>query len=92
MVHEGRVRAVAGGHDEEGRPLFVVSAGDHVVNEQLLRRGLAWRDRQRESDEEQYRRLEKRARDAERKIWAESSPVPPWVWRREQERKPRGGH
>lgn len=76
-----QIRAVAEGRDDAGRPLFVLEVGDRVLNHQLVRDGLAWWDRTRAPHDDRFRRLEKRARDDERGLWAQSDPVPPWDWR-----------
>lgn len=76
-----RIRAVAEGRDDAGRPLFVLEVGDRVLNHQLVRDGLAWWDRNRAPHADQFRRLERRAREDERGLWGQSDPVPPWDWR-----------
>lgn len=76
-----RIRAVAEGRDDAGRPLFVLEVGNRVLNHQLVRDGLAWWDRNRAPHDDRFRRLEQRARDDERGLWAQSDPVPPWDWR-----------
>lgn len=78
---EARVRAVAEGRDEDGRPLFVLRVGDRVLNEQLVRKGLAWWNRSQASHDDRLRRLETRARADDRGLWAQADPVPPWKWR-----------
>lgn len=84
-VFRKRVRAVAEGSDEDGRPLFVLYADGETVNEQLVQDGLAWWDRRRAGSDDRLRRLERRARAAERGLWAEPNPVPPWEWRARKE-------
>lgn len=81
MVYDKRVRAVAEGNDADGRPLFVLRADGDPLNAQLVRMGWAWWDRRRAPSEDRLRRLERRARAAERGLWAQSDPVPPWRWR-----------
>lgn len=85
-----RARAVAEADDADGRPLFVVYADGDPVHERLLRRGMAWWDRRRAASEDQLRRLENRARAAERGLWAQSNPVPPWRWRAQKKRAREG--
>lgn len=80
-VFRKRVRAVAEGDDEEGRPFFILRIDDRILNEQLLREGLAWWDRTHASHDDRYRRLEHQARTEERGLWAQTDPVPPWEWR-----------
>lgn len=81
FVHQERLRVVARGQGEDGRPLFVVMAGDRRLNDELLRDGLAWWDRQQAASEDQFRRLEHKARAAERGLWTQQNPVAPWTWR-----------
>ncbi len=87
---EARVRAVAEGRDEDGRPLFILRVGNQVLNVQLVRKGLAWWDRSQASHEDRFRRLEKRARADKRGLWAQADPVPPWRWRAQKGGKKTG--
>jgi len=59
------------------------------VNLQQVRAGLAWWYRQyrREQSPEQraaYEQTEADAREEQRGLWRDPSPVPPWQWRREK--------
>ncbi len=47
----------------------------------LIRRGLACHYRQYAPGETEYARLQRQARNADRGLWAQPSPVPPWTWR-----------
>jgi len=76
-----RVEAVAEGRDEDGRPRYELRVGDRVLNEQLVRRGLAWWDRRRAPHADRLQHLERQARADERGLWAQTDPVPPWEWR-----------
>lgn len=80
-VFRTEVEAVAEGSGPDGRNLFVVRTDDQVLNERLLRDGLAWWDRRQAPQNDRYRRLERHARTEERGLWAQSDPVPPWRWR-----------
>ncbi len=84
-VFQAKVRARAEGRDEDGRPLFVLEVGDRVLNEQLVRKGLAWWDRAEAPHADRLRRLEQRARADERGLWAQRNPVPPWKWRKQND-------
>jgi len=81
MVYDKRVRAVAEANDADGRPLFVLRADGDPVNVRLVQTGRAWWDRRRAPSDDELRRLERRARAAERGLWAQPDPVPPWRWR-----------
>lgn len=85
VVFRSRVRAAAESRDEDGRPLVVVYVDDRILNEVLLRKGLAWWERRHAAHEDHYRRLERQARSAKRGLWAQSRPVPPWDWRAEKD-------
>jgi len=80
-VFRTEVEAVAEGAGPDGRNVFVVRTDDQVLNERLLREGLAWWDRNQAPRNDRYRRLEQEARTEERGLWAQSDPVPPWRWR-----------
>ena len=67
-----------------GRTVALVRVGDTVVNEELIRQGLA-RVFTRYCDRpicEQWERLEAEARDARRGLWSTSNAIPPWEFRR----------
>lgn len=82
-VYRMEVRARSEASDKDGRHFFEVRVDDRVLNELLLRKGLAWWDREGAPHNDAYRRLEQRARAAGRGLWAQSTPVPPWLWREE---------
>jgi len=84
VIHRTDVRARAETDGPDGRSFFVVRVEDRVLNEHLLRRGLAWWDPRQAPQNNQYRRLEQRARVNERGLWAQPDPVPPWRWRGEK--------
>lgn len=81
FLYRKRVRAGAEDTDPDGRHLFVVEVDDRILNEHLLRKGLAWWDRKQAPRNERLRRLERRARRAHRGLWSQPNPVPPWEWR-----------
>ena len=85
FVHRALLRAVGRGRDEEGRPLFVISNDDVILNEELLRHGLAWWDRRRAPHADLYRRLEHEARTTGRGLCAHTNPVSPCTWRTERD-------
>jgi len=80
-VFRVEVRAVVEASGPDGGHLCVVRTAEHVLNEMLLRKGLAWWDRNQAPGNDRYRRLEQRARAAGRGLWAQPHPVPPWRWR-----------
>ncbi len=74
--------------DRYGRTVALVTVETTLVNQELVRQGLAWvyaRYCKRPVCRE-WERLEAEAREARRGLWADPRPVPPWEFRREQRR------
>jgi endonuclease YncB( thermonuclease family) len=70
--------------DRYGRTMAFVRVGNTLVNEELIRQGLAWVFT-RCCDRpicEQWERLETEARSARRGLWSMSNAIPPWEFRR----------
>jgi endonuclease YncB( thermonuclease family) len=64
-----------------------VLLGDQDVCLEQVRAGLAWhykhyQGEQTRTDRLRYARAEEEARGAERGLWADPNPIPPWEWRR----------
>ena len=59
----------------------IVLPDGRVVNEELLRAGLAWWYRKYVPNRVDLAALEEEARNAKRGLWADPNPVPPWKWR-----------
>jgi endonuclease YncB( thermonuclease family) len=64
-----------------GRMIGVVEVGGAELNEMLVRDGLAWWYRRYAPSDSELQRLQRQARDADRGLWTQSNPVPPWDWR-----------
>jgi endonuclease YncB( thermonuclease family) len=72
--------------DRYGRTVALVTVGTTLVNQELIRQGLAWvytRYCTRPVCRE-WARLEAEAREARRGLWADPRPVPPWEFRRQK--------
>ena len=67
--------------DRYGRVIGHVTAEGVDINAELVRLGYAWVYR-RYSNDPALLCLEKSARAEKLGLWAESSPIPPWEWRR----------
>ncbi len=81
VVFGKQVRVVELTVDRYGRIVGRVNVSGTDVNRELVVRGFAWVYRKYSNDAELLR-LEA---DAKRKglgLWAESTPIPPWDWRR----------
>ena len=69
--------------DAYGRTIARVRKGGMRVDEALVRRGLAWPST-RARNNPGVLEAQREARNAQRGLWADASPTPPWVWRRMQ--------
>lgn len=68
--------------DRYGRVVGIVyDTGKRCVNEELLRRGLAWHYT-RYDDNEQWGQLQQEARQKKRGLWSQPEAMAPWDWRR----------
>ena len=70
--------------DRYGRTVALVKVGDTVVNEELIRQGLALVFT-RYCDQaicERWERLEDEARDGRRGLWSMPNAIPPWEFRK----------
>jgi micrococcal nuclease len=77
------------GRDKCGRTLGRIEIEGQNVNRQMVADGLAWHY-VRYSKDSGLASAEQAARAANRGLWADMAPVPPWGWRkmRKAERKP----
>ena len=68
-----------------GRVVAVIELSDGgTLQAALVDAGLAWVDGRfcRRPECDGWRQAQEQAREARRGLWADDSPVPPWVWRR----------
>ena len=75
--------------DRFDRAVVVVWVNGILLNEELVRKGLAWvHDRYcQEEICSSWRRLEQEARKKRIGIWAGDRPIPPWQWKSRQRGK-----
>ena len=71
----------AGKTDRYKRLIAEVYVNEICVNKELLKNGLAWHYK-KYSDNEEYKIIEKTARQNAIGLWAEVEPVAPWKWRK----------
>lgn len=74
------VRVVERGRDGYGRVLGKVYVGPIDVNAEQVRAGYAWVYR-RFAQDPALLALEAEAKAAQRGLWRDRKPVPPWTWR-----------
>jgi micrococcal nuclease len=70
--------------DRHGRTVALVTVGTTIVNEELIRQGLAWVDVQycKRPVCKDWEALQLAAQEEGRGLWADLHPVAPWEFRR----------
>ena len=69
--------------DRSGRTVGLVTVDNVLFNEELVDAGYAWVDT-RNCDMpvcEKWKALQQQAREAERGLWADPNPIPPWMFK-----------
>lgn len=66
--------------DKYGRMVGTVWIGDRNVNQELVRRGMAWVYTQYAHSPDMLR-IQQEAHQARRGLWSDANPLPPWEWR-----------
>ncbi|MBC8207889.1 MAG: thermonuclease family protein [Desulfobulbaceae bacterium] len=83
-----KVGLVAKDWDKYGRMVALVRTQDgRLINEELVRSGLAWVHVYYCRNDlrcDQWKQLEKEARQSGIGLWQEKEPLPPWQWKRLQ--------
>lgn len=67
--------------DAYGRLVAHLAVGGKSVNEEQVRRGMAWEYSNYHSNKT-YIALQSEAQQARRGLWAQTGPMPPWQWRK----------
>lgn len=67
--------------DRYGRTVGLVTTNGVPVNQEMVRRGLAWWYRDYAKKDVQLAKAEAEAKSANRGLWSEKAPVPPWEFR-----------
>ena len=67
--------------DRYGRAVGRVTVAGGSLNQMLVRDGLAWWYRRYAPNDTELQRLQRQARNANRRLWSRPNPVPPWDWR-----------
>lgn len=81
MVRKQQVRINSQAVDQYGRMVATVALDGRNVNEEQVRRGMAWEYSHYHGDRG-YIALQNEAQQARRGLWSQSSPVAPWQWRK----------
>lgn len=81
MVLKKQVHINSQAVDQYGRVVGRVSVDGRNINEEQVRRGMAWEYSHFHSDRG-YIALQSEAQQARRGLWGQSSPLAPWQWRK----------
>lgn len=80
LVGKKQVQLDSQAVDQYGRLVGLISVDGLNVNEEQVRRGMAWEYSHFHRDET-YRALQSEARQAKRGLWMQYNPQAPWEWR-----------
>jgi micrococcal nuclease len=81
MVLHRWVRVSSQAVDKYGRIVGTLTLEGESVNEEQVRRGMAW-EYSNYHRNKTYIALQSEAQQARRGLWAQSDPMPPWHWRK----------
>ncbi|MDD5181014.1 MAG: thermonuclease family protein [Gallionellaceae bacterium] len=81
LVLDKQVNVNSRAVDDYGRMVAHLTANGRSVNEEQVRRGMAWEYSNYHSNKV-YLALQDEAQNAKRGLWAQASPTPPWQWRK----------
>lgn len=71
--------------DRYGRIVALVNSGNTIINEEMIRSGLAWHYKRFDRNEN-WSALEREAARKKLGLWSESDPTPPWEWKHAERR------
>ncbi|MGD8915967.1 MAG: thermonuclease family protein, partial [Syntrophobacterales bacterium] len=76
------------GTDKHGRTVALVSVEQSLLNEELVKAGLAWvyNNHCHEMICETWKHYQLRAKIEKRGLWSELEPISPWKFRRQKKR------
>ncbi len=92
QVYERKVSVETSKRDRYGRAIGKVMVNGRDANLEQVRRGLAWHYKTYEREQEPLDRVtyadaEIEARGASRGLWGGRSPVAPWEWRKDRNKR-----
>jgi micrococcal nuclease len=82
MVWHRQVRLHTQAVDKYGRTVAQLEVDGLKVNEEMVKRGMAWEYSHYHSDR-RYIALQQEAQQAGHGLWAQHDPTPPWIWRKQ---------
>lgn len=81
MVGKKQVQIDSQAVDQYGRIVGLISVDGRNVNQEQVKRGMAWEYSHYHSDKT-YLSLQSDAQQAQRGLWAQTNPQAPWQWRK----------
>jgi endonuclease YncB( thermonuclease family) len=81
LVWKKQVQVGTQAVDDYGRMIAHLTVDGRNVNEEQIRRGMAW-EYSRHHGNKAYAALESGARQARLGLWSQAEPMPPWQWRK----------
>ena len=82
MVGKKQVQIDSRAVDQYGRTVGFISVEGRNVNQEQVRRGMAWEYSHYHTDKT-YIGLQNEAQHERRGLWSRNSPQPPWQWRKQ---------
>lgn len=82
MVGKKQVQIDSQAVDQYGRIVGLISVGGRNVNQEQIKRGMAWEYSHYHSDKT-YIGMQGDAQQARRGLWTQTSPQAPWQWRKQ---------
>lgn len=83
MVLHKTVELISTKKDQYGRVVAVVNVDQLIVNEEMLKAGLAWHYKEHDKNQG-WHEMELAARRGKLGLWSQRDPVPPWQFRKEK--------
>ena len=80
-VQDTNVRVVIEDIGRYGRAIASVEVQGGSLGQMLVRRGMAWHYDEYAPNASELARLKRQARNANRGLWSQPRPIPPWEWR-----------
>lgn len=90
LLHGRTARITVMDKDKYGRTVAMVESGGSLINEILVREGLAWVHVwfcHRKPECVKWKRLEREAREGKRGLWRGKDPEPPWEWKKRNRKR-----
>lgn len=81
MIDKKQVQIDSQAIDQYGRMVGFISVDGRKINEEQVKRGMAWEYSHYHSDRS-YIAMQNEAQQARRGLWAQHHPLEPWQWRK----------